>query len=153
MRKPTTICSFRIPRLAAIGVCLMVLAATMSCESKKEELPEELAVKDSFDREIDSTATAMYTLYIDGRMAEYVAQMESNDQKPKSYRQQMTILLKQRLAQQKSDNGGPIKCRLKSFDARGDNYGTAIIEVTFKDKSRENVLLQMVKVDGRWRLR
>lgn len=148
--------SGRTPFLLSLLLFFLAVPALMtSCGSKEEGEPKNVAPKETngIDPEVDSTATAMYQLLIDGRLAEYVDQVESNDSKPKGYRQQMAILLKQRLVQQKAENGGPMKCRLQRFEPRGDNYGTAFIEVTYRNKTKEVVLQQMVKVDGRWRIR
>lgn len=133
----------------------LTLTLVTSCGGKGEEAAEETTSQtaNGIDYEIDSTATAMYQLFIDGRFAEYVKQVESNDAKPEKYRRQMETLLKQRFVQQKAENGGPVSCRLVNFEPRGDSYGTAFIEVTYRNKTKEVILQQMVKVDGRWRIR
>lgn len=157
MRNTTT--QRRTGRTSLLLLLLLVLLTMptlmMSCGSKEDGKAENTAPKESngIAPEIDSTATAMYQLFIDGRLAEYVNQVESNDSKPEEYRQQMEILLKQRLVQMKAENGGPVRCRLQRFEPRGDNYGTAFIEVTYRNKTKEVILQQMVKVDGRWRIR
>lgn len=139
-----------------LTITLLLLTATIStvfsaCGNHEEKSLDEEPM--SIDHEIDSTATAIYTLYIEGKYAEFVKQIESNDSKTEEYCEQMAILYKVRHQQQKEENGGPTKCRLLKFESKGENYGTAFIEVTYKDKTKETILQQMVKVRGRWRVR
>lgn len=153
MRKMIDIRNFRQLLLAIVSLLLTASVSTVlsACRNHKEGFAEEDST--SVDHEIDSTVTAIYTLYIEGKYAEYVKQIESNDCKPRDYCEQMAVLHKVRHQKQKEENGGPLKCRLVKFEPKGENYGTAFLEVTYKDKTKETILQQMVKVKGRWRVR
>lgn len=140
--------------LVSVVIIAVGSFAIASCGNKDNgDAETETEVNATIDHEIDSVATTMYNYYIEGKYDEYVNQVESNDKKPASYRDQMAILHKMRHRQQEEENGGPVRCRLVRFESHGDDYGTAFLEVTFKDNSRETVLQQMVKVNGRWRIR
>lgn len=137
---------------SCLALLLVALSIAMAACGRQEERPAEKDVTE-WGHEIDSAATAIYSLYIEGKYDEYIKQIESNDRKPKNYCEQMALLYKVRHQQQVEENGGPTKCRLVRFEPHGDDCGTAFIEVTCKDKSKETVLQQMVKINGRWRVR
>lgn len=139
-------CAFATMLMAILPALMMV-----SCGSK--DGGDDADGDKGYDHHVDSAAVAIYSLYIHGKYAEYVKQVESNDAKPKEYREQMAILYKVRHRQQEEENGGPVKCQLLHFEPHGDNYGIAFLEVTYKNKTKETILQQMVKVNDRWRVR
>lgn len=103
----------------------------------------------------EEDVAAMYAPYIRGDYDKYVAQMESLDDKPDSYRQEMAMLMKQRHRQQEDDHsGGPLSCRVTKLEFTPDSsYCSAFILVTYMDTTEEEILLPLVHKDGQWRLR
>lgn len=106
-------------------------------------------------RLIDAAMVAeMYGHYIAGEYSEYVGQMASLDHATQEYRQQMADLFKQRHRAQVEENGGPVACRLVQVKPNAANtYAEVYVEVVFKDRSFEEIVLPMVRVDNVWRLR
>lgn len=97
----------------------------------------------------------MYRPYLRGEYDVYVAQMESLDDKPESYRQEMAMLMKQRHRQQEEDHsGGPLSCRVKKLEFDADStFCSAFLLVTYMDTTEEEILLPLVRKNGQWRLR
>lgn len=138
-----------------VAVVLVMAFFFASCGSNKEDASTSSA---------DSTAVAegeltekkvegWYKLFIDGKYDEYVKLIEAVDGKPEGYAEQMALLMKMRHRQQEDLHNGPKACRVERLDMKNDNFCEAYIELTFNDGAKEQFLLPLVKVNGRWRIR
>lgn len=134
----------RIMSKKALFVMLTLLAAC-----GRHNTPEE-PVGTFPDEE---TVAEMYNYFIAGDYAKYVDQMESLDSKPQWYRSQMADLMKQKHRQQEEDRGGPQSCRVINIEPFDTAYCNAFIEVTYKDHSYEQIIMELVKKNGEWRLK
>lgn len=102
----------------------------------------------------DAEVVQMYNHYIQREYGVYVDQMESLDQKPTTYRAQMVNLMKQLRHRQDSLHGGPLSCRvIKMEQSHDSNYCNVFLEITFNDRSYEQILLPLVRKDDIWRLK
>ena len=126
--------------------CLLL---TMACgRARAEEQLEATALPDVAD------VAEMYGLYICGDFDAYVSQMESADHATEDYRRQMAALFKQRHRAQVEENGGPIACRVLEVKPNAERtYAEVFVEVTFNDRSFEEIMLPMVRIGDSWRLR
>lgn len=128
----------------AITICTPILIA---CHNNNAE-------KQSPQLPTDEEIVQMYNHYIHREYGVYVDQMESLDNKPESYRKQTVELMKQLRHRQDSLNGGPISCRvMKTEPSHDGSYCSVFLEITFKDRSFEQILLPMVRKDEIWRLK
>lgn len=126
----------------AVAMALAACSETSSGDVDRSALPSEEEVMQ------------MYNHYIQREYAVYVDQMESLDHKPEDYRKQMIDLMKQLRHRQDSIHGGPLSCRVMKFEPSADSkYCSVFLEVTFKDRSFEQILLPMVRKDDVWRLK
>ncbi len=134
---------FYIP-LFALSLWTMVACGSMQAEENHDAPPLPDAVM----------VAEMYGHYINGEFDAYVGYMESLDHVTEEYRSQMAALFKQRHRAQVEENGGPIACRL--IDVKPNDsctYAEVYVEVTFKDRTYEEIMLPMVRVNDVWRLR
>lgn len=141
----------RLHLLALPCLVLLIAVGMGSCGGEKtEEVPQPDAPKSTAG---DSAIEAMYSFYIRGEYDKYIDQIESNDDKPASYRKQTVMLLKQRHKQQEELHGGPKSCRVERIEQKTEDYRNVYLRLHFKDGASEQVLLPMVKVKGEWRFR
>ena len=142
----------KVTLLTTLGRVASILAITICLAACKGENNEE---KHDPRMLLEADVEAMYDHYIQGEYAVYVDQMESLDDKPESYRQQMADLMKQRHRQQEEDhNGGPIACHVKDLKIdHTEQYCEAYIVVNYKDSTEEEILLPLVFKGGKWRLK
>lgn len=132
-------------------LCILLAGLTTSCKDNDEKpvttIPKNVAEKR------DSVIVSMYSAYINRNYEKYISYIESNDNKPASYRKHMVDLLKERYQQQVELHKGPKSCRVIRVEDKGKEYRDVVLEVTFNDKEKENIILPMVKVNGQWRIR
>lgn len=129
---------------------VMTAGVLLSACHKKDETPTP-----HDGRLHGEDVAAMYEPYIRGEYEKYVAQMESLDDKPANYRQEMAMLMKQRHRQQEEDHrGGPLSCRVTKLEFTSDSsFCSAFLLVTYMDTTEEEILLSLVHKNGQWRLR
>lgn len=137
--------------LSCLISLLVVLPVMVGCKSDDEK--QEPDVPKSVAEKRDSAIVSMYSAYVNGDFEKYVGYIESNTSKPAGYRKQMVQLMKERYQQQVELHKGPASCRVIRVEDHGKEYRDAVIEVTFKDKEKEAIILPMVKVNGQWRFR
>ena len=119
--------------MALTMFCCLLL--TTACDrARAEEQLEATALPDVAD------VAEMYGLYIRGDFD--------------AYRRQMAALFKQRHRAQVEENGGPIACRVLEVKPNAERtYAEVFVEVTFNDRSFEEIMLPMVRIGDSWRLR
>lgn len=135
--------------LAMASVLGMASVLVSSCSKvNAEENADDTSLPDATE------VTSIYGHYINADFDAYVGQMEPMDHATPEYRQQMMALFKQRYRSQVEENGGPIACRVIDMKPNADKtYVEVFLEVTFKDRSFEEIMLPMVRIGDTWRLR
>lgn len=132
----------------ALTMLFSLLTVAACGRARAEEQLEAAALPDA------AAVAEMYGLYIRGDFEAYVRLMEPADHATEDYRRQMAALFKQRHRAQTEENGGPIACRVLDMKPNADRtYAEVFVEVTFKDRSFEEIMLPMVRIGDSWRLR
>jgi len=102
----------------------------------------------------EEEAMAVYRLYINKEYGRYAAQMQSCDDKPASYKQQMATLYKQHAADQKGDDGDVVDARVARIVPQVEGKAAeAFLNLTYENGKTEEILLQFVHDGTAWRLR
>lgn len=132
------------------SLLFVVLPAFVACgETRRQEpSPEPLVLLTT--EEVMET----YDLYRSGRYSEYVARMASCEGMPSDYLKQMATALKQHAAEVRKENGNVTSAACSRVQTGNDGRSaTAFINVTYADKSSEELLLHFVLVGRQWKLR
>lgn len=93
-------------------------------------------------------------LLIDGRYDDYVAAAASSDSLPANYRRQLALAAKQLAWQQTKLHQG--MCGATIQRAEADSTLGAIlvyINIAYRDSTKEEIVVPMVKKDGKWRMK
>lgn len=97
---------------------------------------------------------SIFEHYVSGDYAGYVGCMQSCDDKPAEYKQQMAMLFKQHAADQRHDDGDVKDFRVVRVQPQADGYAAeAFVSVDYTGGKTEEILLQLVYTNGEWRLR
>lgn len=97
---------------------------------------------------------AVYSRYVNGDYAGYVDAMQSCDDKPESYRQQMSTLLKQHAVEKQKADGKVMAVEVVRITPVNKGLGAeAYLNVTYEKRATEEIFLQFVYDGERWRLR
>ncbi len=135
--------------LAVIAFCCL---SVMSCGGDREKGP---AGTSSLPALITANEVrTVYDKYVRGDYEGYVAEMASCDGKPVAYKRQMSILYKQHAADQRKDDGDVTALNVIRIEPQaGNRAALAYVSATYANGKSEELLLQFVYLDGRWRLR
>ena len=99
-------------------------------------------------------AKEYYDTLLAGHAATFVGGMYLPDSIPDSYRRQLEANAKMFIARQKDEHGGI--CDVKILNCVNDSQATtanAFLLLTFVDSLREEIVVGMVKHQGRWLMR
>lgn len=127
---------------------LLSIFAIGACGSDKPSIPikNDIPAREEIER--------IYQLYLNGQYEAYVNEMASCDGMPESYRQQMVALHKQHARLQKEKNGGVRNFTIERIAPVTDGiYVNVFLRIHYVDHNQEEILLSMVKENGRWRMK
>lgn len=116
-----------------------------SCSKPIEPKPEEIAGR---------AAKAYYDYLIQGKYDAYVDAFYRPDSIPASYREQLIVSAKQYVCQMKTDHEGLMSVDIagaKTDTAR--HIGSAFLVLSFKDKTKEEIVVPLVLNKGNWMMR
>lgn len=102
----------------------------------------------------DTTALYYYGLRAEGRYEEYVASMQSCDGASPEYRNAMVSLIRHHQTEVNRTKGGVAyteTIRKEMHD--GDSMANVFLAVTFRDSTREEIMIPLVFHQGEWRIR
>ena len=92
---------------------------------------------------------SLYKLYTSGNYNAYVDAMQSCDDKPETYRQEMKDALKQH-----EEHKGVKHVKLERTEVHDKgNMSNAFLNVSYGDGSTEEIMIQLVRNKNRWRIR
>lgn len=138
---------YRRFRQSLLSVVLLVVAACGGSSRQNSETGQRV-------RLTAEEVLATYDLYRSGRYSEYVARMASCEGKPAEYLRQMTVALKQHAAERKHANGNVCSAEVSRLQISEKNSSaTAFVNVTYEDKTTEELQLHFVLVGQQWKLR
>lgn len=136
-----------------IGYFLAALLLMTSCGSEKKENGSATSA-DAPTMLANEEALAVYQLYLKGDYNGLVGCIQSCDDKPEAYRQQMAILYKQHAADQKEDDGDVVDAQIARIQPQSNGHAAEVfVNVTYETGKTEEVLLQFVHDGKSWRLR
>ena len=95
-----------------------------------------------------------YELYRSGNYAEYVKAMQSCDNKPADFCNQMADALKQHAARIKEEKGGTVSAEFLRSELHAEHSAAdAYLSVTYGDSTKEEIVLPLVFWQDKWRLK
>ncbi len=96
----------------------------------------------------------VYGHYLKGDYAKFVDAMLSCRQKPENYRSQMIMLHKQHAAEQKRANGGAESATVERIEMHDNGrMANVFLNVTYGNRTSEEIILPMVYFEGDWYIR
>lgn len=96
----------------------------------------------------------IYGLYLRGFYREYIDEMESCDNQPDYYRQQMVDLHKMHAYQQKEKYGGVKTVQIVRIEpTQNGSQANVFLRIDYNNQTHETLLLSMIYDGERWRLR
>ena len=97
---------------------------------------------------------SLYKLYTSGNYSAYVDAMQSCDDKPEAYRQEMKDALKQHARYIDEEYKGIKHVKLERTEVHDKgNMSNVFLHVTYGDGSSEEIMIQLVRNKDRWRIR
>ena len=97
---------------------------------------------------------SLYKLYTSGNYNAYVDAMQSCDDKPETYRQEMKDALKQHARYIDEEHKGVKHVKLERTEVQDKgNMSNAFLNVSYGDGSTEEIMIQLVRNKDRWRIR
>ncbi len=131
------------------SVKILLVAALLllpsACSEKKE--PVEHARP-------EDAATAYYALLSQGKYAEFVSGMQSCDDKPDTYREQMTTLIKQHYTDAAKEGRSIHSVTVVRTQTLRDTVAANVfLNLTYNDSTTEEIVQPMVWDGNSWRMR
>ena len=97
---------------------------------------------------------SLYQLYTSGNYGAYVDAMQSCDNKPETYRQEMVNALKQHAHHMNQERKGVRKVDFGHAELHNkENMANVFLNVTYGDGNSEEIMIKLVKSKDRWRIR
>lgn len=113
-----------------------------SCSGKQEEDKAANAAKD------------YYEMLIAGKYDKFVSGSINTDNIPKGYRAQLVTNAKQFVSVQKDERGGIREVRIvNSSYNKKKNSADVLLVLCYKDSANEEIVVPMVKKNGKWMMR
>ncbi|MDO5447477.1 MAG: hypothetical protein Q4F34_06865 [Prevotellaceae bacterium] len=120
-----------------ILLTIVVFALAASCSGK--------------DTDAASAAVGYYEALIDSDYVAYTDGMAGKAQLPSEYREQFVKLTEFFVAKMDKEHGGLCGVELKkSIENDGGDMANVFLELSFRDSTKEEVLVPMVLSDGQW---
>ena len=121
----------------------------MLCSCGSDE--KEVALDSDTPSEIVELA---YSRLLKGDYDGYLKCVESCDSLPERYRTALVNVLKQNAANEKKERGGMVSAKAIGEETNPDgSYSVVRADVAYGDSTREEIVVQTVKVAGKWRLK
>ena len=123
-----------------LALCLAALSLVASCGGRKTD-----AV---------SAAVSYYEALIDSDFVAYTDGMAGKAQLPEDYHQQFVRLTQSFAAKMNKEHGGLCSVSSgKSIENDKGDMANVFLELTFRDSTKEEVLVPMVLCDGQWMMK
>lgn len=102
-------------------------------------------------RAVRQSAERCYSYLVKGKYDAFVDELSGSEHWPASYRRQMSDLLKEHMSALTSLHGSLLTVKAVG-DSLSDERAQVFLQLTFADKTSEEIGISMRRVEGNWRM-